>query len=200
MNFVYEDKDEINNVEKNIEDLKNVLELLDLNIDNIDLDFPICKQCNKKYNVKYGGTKAAKELMKIVRSKMIKKGYVEDWFKKEESENLSINKIKENRIAGIKNNTEYKIFDETYKLEISEVLNYFEDGWEYDANEAKEDPWVVKKDYQTHIYYNELDHYITYLVSTIARNKEYDGKEKGIKTIEDDVKKLKNKEIEIIEA
>ena len=74
---------------------------------------------------------------------------------------------------------------------------YTDDGWNYfeylnqnNQNYDYDIEWFyVEKNEVGHIYYNELDHYLTYLLRSIRLDKEKDSIKKG-KNIKEDLKKL----------
>ena len=89
--------------------------------------------------------------------------------------------------------TEYKErFPISYDSEPeSHSWDYLDDGWDY-SEYMKKDPskadieWIFKFNKKfIHIYYNELDHYLTYLVGAIRNNNTRDGSRKGVKIKED---------------
>ncbi|WP_314007477.1 hypothetical protein [Lancefieldella parvula] len=83
----------------------------------------------------------------------------------------------------------------------SHSWDYFDDGWDYskylEENSLNADKeWFFEfedkhghKDRLGHIYYNELDHYLTYLVYALRTNKKCDRSKKGVNIKKD----LKNK-------
>lgn len=83
----------------------------------------------------------------------------------------------------------------------SHSWDYFDDGWDYskylEENSLNADTeWFFEfkdrfghKVRLSHIYYNELDHYLTYLAYAIRTNKTYDRSKKGVNIKKD----LKNK-------
>ena len=83
----------------------------------------------------------------------------------------------------------------------SHSWDYFDDGWDYskylEENSLDADTeWFFEfkdrfghKVRLSHIYYNELDHYLTYLVYAIRTNKTCDRSKKGVNIKKD----LKNK-------
>lgn len=74
---------------------------------------------------------------------------------------------------------------------------YTDDGWNYfeylnqnNQNYDYDIEWFyVEKNVVGHIYYNELDHYLTYLLGSIRLDKENDCIKKG-KNIKEDLKKI----------
>ena len=74
---------------------------------------------------------------------------------------------------------------------------YTDDGWNYfeylnqnNQNYDYDIEWFyVEKNVVGHIYYNELDHYLTYLLGSIRLDKENDSIKKG-KNIKEDLKKI----------
>lgn len=87
-----------------------------------------------------------------------------------------------------------KRFDKSYKSEPeSHSTEYFENGWDYSKYQKENSldvdiEWLFEyKGKLDHIYYNELDHYLTYLVGAILRGKSRDGSTDGVH-IEGDLK------------
>jgi len=81
----------------------------------------------------------------------------------------------------------------------SHSWDYFDDGWDYseylEKNPSKADiEWFFKLNKKiSHLYYNELDHYLTYLVGAIRRGKSCDGIKQG-KNIKEDLKRMPEKD------
>ena len=79
----------------------------------------------------------------------------------------------------------------------SHINDYKNDGWKYseylnqnNQNYEYDIEWFyVEKNVVGHIYYNELDHYLTYLLGSIRLDKENDCIKKG-KNIKEDLKKI----------
>ena len=79
----------------------------------------------------------------------------------------------------------------------SHINDYKEDGWNYseylnrnNQNYDYDIEWFyVEKNEVSHIYYNELDHYLTYLLGAIRVGKENDRIQQG-KNIKEDLKKI----------
>ena len=79
----------------------------------------------------------------------------------------------------------------------SHINDYKEDGWNYseylnrnNQNYDYDIEWFyVEKNEVSHIYYNELDHYLTYLLYAIRTGKENDRIQQG-KNIKEDLKKI----------
>ena len=89
-----------------------------------------------------------------------------------------------------------KRFDKSYESEPeSHMREYLDDGWDYSEylkkNPSKADiEWFFKFNKKiSHLYYNELDHYLTYLVYVIRTNKPSDLIQKG-KNIKEDLKRM----------
>ncbi|MQQ01639.1 hypothetical protein GEZ98_01685 [Streptococcus mitis] len=89
-------------------------------------------------------------------------------------------------------------FPYSYELEPeSHIIDYKEDGWNYseylnqnNQNYDYDIEWFcVGKNVVAHIYYNELDHYLTYLLGSIRLDKEKDSIQKG-KNIKEDLEKI----------
>ena len=73
----------------------------------------------------------------------------------------------------------------------SDKWDYLDDGWDY-SEYLKEDSskadieWIIKFGNKfSHIYYNELDHYLTFLVGAIRRNITSDRSRQGVNIKED---------------
>lgn len=170
---------EINRVEKEIDELKQVIKhLFEIEIDNLIFDFNVTKQCKESD----GGTPEAIKLMGIIREKMIEKNLAYDWTN---GEQISKEEIKEKRQQYFRDHSEnhyQQSFPNTYELEKNKLLSYYDDGWDYG-------------DSKKHYYYNELDHYLTHLVGNIARNTPIGNNcEEGFKTIREEVNKVIEKE------
>ena len=79
------------------------------------------------------------------------------------------------------------------------MREYLVDGWDYSEylkkNPSKTDiEWFFKLNKKVyHLYYNELDHYLTYLVGAIRRGKSRDGIKQG-KNIKEDLKRMPEKD------
>ena len=79
----------------------------------------------------------------------------------------------------------------------SHINDYKNDGWKYseylnqnNQNYNYDIEWFyVEKNVVGHIYYNELDHYLTYLLRSIRLDKENDSIQKG-KNIKEDLEKI----------
>ena len=96
-----------------------------------------------------------------------------------QSKSLPINKLKKFVMFDFKTigwlTEEYeKRFPESYKSEPeSHMREYLDDGWDYSEYQKENSldadiEWIIKiKNKFSHIYYNELDHYLTYLVGAI---------------------------------
>ena len=91
-----------------------------------------------------------------------------------------------------------KRFPYSYESEPkSHIDDYMFDGWKYfeylnqkNQNYDYDIEWFcVGKNVVGHIYYNELDHYLTYLLGSIRLDKENDSIKKG-KNIKEDLKKI----------
>ena len=91
-----------------------------------------------------------------------------------------------------------KRFPYSYESEPkSHIDDYKEDGWNYleylnqnNQNYNYDIEWFyVEKNVVGHIYYNELDHYLTYLLRSIRLDKENDRIQQG-KNIKEDLKKI----------
>lgn len=94
-----------------------------------------------------------------------------------------------------------KRFDKSYKSEPeSHIGDYLDDGWYRYSEYQKENSldtdieWIIKINNKfSHIYYNELDHYLTYLVRAIRKNNKRDGIRQG-KHIKEDLERMSEKD------
>ena len=93
-----------------------------------------------------------------------------------------------------------KRFPESYDSEPeSHMEDYLDDGWDYseylEKNPSKADiEWFFKFNKKiSHFYYNELDHYLTFLVYAIRTNKTCDRIKQG-KNIKKDLKRMSEKD------
>jgi hypothetical protein len=133
-----------------------------------------------------------------------------------QSKSLPINKLKKFVMFDFKTigwlTEEYeKRFPESYKSEPeSHMREYLDDGWDYSEylkkNPSKADiEWFFKFNKKiSHLYYNELDHYLTYLVGAILvgaksryktkKNNTPDGIRQG-KNIKEDLKRMPEKDL-----
>lgn len=101
-----------------------------------------------------------------------------------------------------------KRFDKSYKSEpeshigdhLDDKWDYLDDGWYRYSEYQKENSldtdieWIIKINNKfSHIYYNELDHYLTYLVRAIRKNNKCDSIRQG-KNIKEDLKRMPEKD------
>lgn len=142
----------------------------------------------------YGGNPTTIELMLYVRKLMREKKLIPDVPLKFyiQSESVTIENFKNFIVHDGKNRswltTEYeKRFRESYDSEPeSHSTEYFENGWDYSKYQKENSldvdiEWLFEyKGKLDHIYYNELDHYLTYLVGAILRGKSRDGSTDGV--------------------
>lgn len=166
----------------------------------------------------YGGNPTTIELMLYVRKLMREKKLIPDVPLKFyiQSESVTIENFKNFIVHDGKNRSwltkEYeKRFDESYKSEPeshfgphnlepeSQKWDYLDDGWDYSKYQKENSldadiEWLFEsKDGLYHLYYNELDHYLTYLVGAILRGKSCDGIKQG-KNIKEDLKRMPEKD------
>ncbi len=93
-----------------------------------------------------------------------------DWEKKEVNEDFY-----RKRTELVRETEKYKeLFPKTYNYECETMpinTSYISDGWNYVKKDYPNEEWnfpVGKKQIMyTHFYYNELDHYLTYLIRVI---------------------------------
>ncbi len=87
----------------------------------------------------------------------------------------------------------------TYKFEHNIMpvnAHYTDDGWDYGNKSYDEIEWIFPvgrgKQKHTHFYYNELDHYLTYLVGRIRGKKSADdcSRECGLKVLKSEIEDL----------
>lgn len=117
-----------------------------------------------------------------------------------QSESLTIENLKKFVVLDGKTRswltTEYKErFPISYYSEPeSHIWDYFDDGWDYSKYQKENSldsldadiEWLFEfKNRPVHIYYNELDHYLTHLVGAIRKNKKNDRIKQGAHIKED---------------
>lgn len=143
---------------------------------------------------KYGDDPTTIELMLYIRKLMRENKLIPDVSLKIciQSESLTIENLKKFVVCDGKTRswltTEYK---ERYPISYdsepeSHIWDYFDDGWDYSKYQKENSldadiEWLFQfKNRLGHIYYNELDHYLTYLVGAIRNNNTRDGSKKGV--------------------
>ena len=151
----------------------------------------------------YGDDPTTIELMLYIRKLMREEKLIPDVPLKIciQSESLRIDKLKDFVMFDVKTigwlTKEYKKrFHKSYESEPeSHMREHLDDGWDYseylEKNPSKADiEWFFKFNKKiSHLYYNELDHYLTYLVGAIRRNITSDGIKQG-KNIKEDLKRM----------
>ena len=157
---------------------------------------------------KYGDDSTTIELMLYIRKLMREEKLIPDVSLKIciQSESLTIDNLKKFVVLDGKTRsrltTEYKErFPISYYSEPeSHIWDYHDDGWYNYSEYQKENSldadieWIIKINNKfSHIYYNELDHYLTYLVGAIRRGKSRDGINQG-KNIKEDLKRMPEKD------
>lgn len=105
-----------------------------------------------------------------------------------ENNELDYNKYREAVIEGMRNSKFEKLFPETYTYEFKRnKLEYDTDGWNYNKMDYQEEDWICKKRGSYHCYYNQLDHYLSHLLSVIRKNSEM-GNCQGIEPVRMELK------------
>ena len=162
---------------------------------------------NKDDCGKYGDDSTTIELMLYVRKLMREEKLIPDVSLKIciQSESLTIDNLKKFVVLDSKTRswltTEYKErFPISYYSEPeSHIFDYGDDGWDYSEYQKENSldadiEWIIKiKNKFSHIYYNELDHYLTYLVGAIRRGIPYDKSGQG-DHIKEDLKRMPEKD------
>ena len=146
----------------------------------------------------YGGDAPAIALMLAIREKMREKGLAPrekmELDKKDTLERLLRRRTELLR----KNETFRELFGKTWKYDL-EIMNpndgYEFDGWDYQGIDLKPEEWVVKlgRRKPSHLYYNELDHYLSYLVGAIRQNHEASdrSRECGLMVLKHEIAEIK---------
>jgi len=156
---------------------------------------------------KYGDDPTTIELMLYVRKLMREKNLIPDVPLKIciQSKFLTIDNLKKFFKCDVKTigwlTKEYeKRFHKSYESEPeSHMWDYLVDGWDYseylEKNPSKADiEWFFKINKKiSHLYYNELDHYLTFLVGAIRRNITSDRSRDGVH-IKEDLKRMPEKD------
>lgn len=146
----------------------------------------------------YGGDAPAIALMLAIREKMREKGLAPRE-KMELDEKDTLERLLRRRTELLrKNETFRELFSKTWKYDL-EIMDpndgYDFDGWDYQGIDLKPEEWVVKlgRSKPSHLYYNELDHYLTYLVGAIRQNHEAsDGsRECGLMVLKHEIAEIK---------
>ena len=139
---------------------------------------------------RYGDCDSVKQLMLYIRKNMRKYGYAPNYKLSEIFGNneLDYNKYREAVIEGMHNSKFEKLFPETYTYEFKRnKLEYDTDGWNYNKMDYQEEDWICKKRGSYHCYYNQLDHYLSHLLSVIRKNSEM-GNCQGIEPVRMELK------------
>lgn len=156
---------------------------------------------------KYGDDPTTIELMLYVRKLMREKNLIPDVPLEIciQSKFLTIDNLKKFFKCDVKTigwlTKEYeKRFHKSYESEPeSHMWDYLVDGWDYseylEKNPSKADiEWFFKINKKiSHLYYNELDHYLTFLVGAIRRNITSDRSRDGVH-IKEDLKRMPEKD------
>lgn len=156
---------------------------------------------------RYGDDPTTIELMLYIRKLMREKKLIPDVPLKIciQSESLTMDNLKKFVVLDGKTRswltTEYKErFPISYYSEPeSHIWDYFENGWDYSKYQKENSldadiEWLFEyKGKLDHFYYNELDHYLTYLVYVIRTNKPSDRIGQG-KNIKEDLKRMPEKD------
>ena len=156
---------------------------------------------------RYGDDPTTIELMLYIRKLMREEKLIPDVSLKIciQSESLTIDNLKKFVVLDSKTRswltTEYKErFPISYYSEPeSHIFDYGDDGWDYSEYQKENSldadiEWIIKiKNKFSHIYYNELDHYLTYLVGAIRRGIPYDKSGQG-DHIKEDLKRMSEKD------
>lgn len=156
---------------------------------------------------KYGDDPTTIELMLYVRKLMREKNLIPDVPLEIciQSKFLTIDNLKKFFKCDVKTigwlTKEYeKRFHKSYESEPeSHMWDYLVDGWDYSEylkkNPSKADiEWFFKLNKKiSHLYYNELDHYLTFLVGAIRRNITSDRSSDGVH-IKEDLKRMPEKD------
>lgn len=117
-----------------------------------------------------------------------------------ELDKMTVSKFIEKRNELTKSNDKFKKqFPLTYNYDLTKLNDsYVVDGWDYaNFEELDNNAWLITKGrgknrIVTHRYYNELDHYLTYLIGAIRTGKETDSsKEEGLICLKKDLQLLK---------
>ena len=148
----------------------------------------------------YGGDAPAIALMRVIREKMRVKGLAPRAEIKLDKKNTLENLLRTRTELLEKNETFRQLFGKTWRYDV-EIMNpndgYDFDGWNYQGIALKPEEWVVKlgKRKPSHLYYNELDHYLTYLVGAIRQNREAadSSRECGLMVLKHEIAEIKSK-------
>ena len=148
----------------------------------------------------YGGDAPAIALMRVIREKMREKGLAPKAEIKLDKKDTLENLLRTRTELLDKNKTFQQLFGKTWKYDV-EIMNpnddYDFDGWNYQGIALKPEEWVVKlgKRKPSHLYYNELDHYLTYLVGAIRQNREAadSSRECGLMVLKHEIAEIKSK-------
>lgn len=173
--------DEIKNKNKHIKEFEEAIKkvfgeefLKDVNENE---EYKIIKESNEFNKENFGDCDEARKLMMYIRKEMISKELAPS--------GVDISKLgsdehhKEVVLEGMKKSKRFlDLFKNVYDCDKDKKeLKYCVDGWNYynDCKDYSDDEianmWIKKNNYK-HYYYNELDHYLTYLVSKIVTGKD----------------------------
>ena len=141
-------------------------------------------EANKKGKCcgEFGDDESTRLLMTELRKRMREQKFAPncklqnmDWKKKEGKEDFY---RKRTELVG-KTEKYKKLFPKTYNYECKTMpinTSYNFDGWNYGEKKYQNEEWIFpvgkKQIMYTHFYYNELDHYLTYLIGFIRRKGE----------------------------
>lgn len=159
-------------------------------------------------NEKYGCSKCSMELMLFIRKKMRDVGLApsdiklgEYIYKKgtKEHYDLIMRSMKESKRF-------IELFPNTYECDLNKIIaykkkknereivqydiGYADDGWNYEIikHELSVYDWIQGN---THLYYNELDHFLTHYVGNIKRGIGFSAREEGLKIIKEEIENMK---------
>jgi hypothetical protein len=148
-----------------------------------------------------GGDRFAIGLMLWLRNEMRRKGLIPDAVLNKEDLKSGRNLIRKRTMLLTEHQAFQDLFPKTWAFD-TYIKNpndgYDYDGWEYQAFLEQgldlEKEWLRKtrRGKTTHCYFNELDHYLTFLVGAIRRNPEADDqcKECGMLVLRDELEVL----------
>lgn len=153
---------------------------------------------NKPKIGKYGDSDSSKELMLFLRKEMRERQLAPDielpdiWCNKKICEKKYCNEV----IKAIEEKSpKYsELFPETKEYERHQkFLQYCTDGWNYKGSKWEKNDWIYEVRGAYHCYYNELDHYLTYMVGLIRRNLTQKGSnlEDGLRILISELEKKK---------
>ena len=152
-----------------------------------DPDFPEFQKLydNVKNNINknakpYGCDKSTIELMLFIRRKLMDKELVPKTDIGSATLNNKLKNIDKGKWMTAKYKKMFNIADEEITSRLNDEYNV--DGWNYAGIENLDNnDWIIKtrRGKLTHLYYNQLDHYLTYLVGRIKVGQKKDCIRKG---------------------